>query len=341
MDIDILKAKRKSLRAAFSMCCNDISNRIETETLSKNEVNALYKQLQDKFSRLETIQEEISDLLLTSHDLKDTYQEDFSKAEEYRDKFCQIFSIFEASQEQKILVSEENNSVQKRKFKLPKLELRKFSGEPKDYLAFWSQFEKIHMDATIAEEDKFQYLLQCLVPDSKAARLVSSFPPIKNNYLKAITQLKERFGRDELLVQIYVRDLLSIVMKNAAGRIKGDLSELYDLLESKLMALESLGRTKEKFAEFLEPLVESYLPENVLRAWERSRSVEDSSPQDSARSLDKLLCFLRNEVQSEEMIKLARTGLGASRVSHPRSHPDEADCSTAAALVNFLSRQFR
>ncbi|GFX76392.1 retrovirus-related Pol polyprotein from transposon opus [Trichonephila clavipes] len=241
----------------------------------------------------------------------------------------------EASQEQKILVSEENNSVQKRKFKLPKLELRKFSGEPKDYLAFWSQFEKIHMDATIAEEDKFQYLLQCLVPDSKAARLVSSFPPTKNNYLKAITQLKERFGRDELLVQIYVRDLLSIVMKNAAGRIKVDLSELYDLLESKLMALESLGRTKEKFAEFLEPLVESCLPENVLRAWERSRSVEDSSPQDSARSLDKLLCFLRNEVQSEEMIKLARTGLGASRVSHPRSHPDEADCSTAAALVNF------
>ncbi|GFS67380.1 putative RNA-directed DNA polymerase from transposon X-element [Trichonephila clavipes] len=125
------------------------------------------------------------------------------------------------------------------------------------------------MDATIAEEDKFQYLLQCLVPDSKAARLVSSFPPTKNNYLKAITQLKERFRRDELLVQIYVRDLLSIVMKNAADRIKVDLSELYDLLESKLMALESLGRTKEKFAEFLEPLVESCLPENVLRAWEK------------------------------------------------------------------------
>ncbi|GFY78061.1 integrase catalytic domain-containing protein [Trichonephila inaurata madagascariensis] len=76
-------------------------------------------------------------------------------------------------------------------------------------------------------------------------------------------------------------------MKNAAGRIKVDLSELYDLLESKLMALESLGRTKEKFAEFLEPLVESYLPETVLRAWERNRSVEDSSPKDSARSLDK------------------------------------------------------
>ncbi|GFW48558.1 putative RNA-directed DNA polymerase from transposon X-element [Trichonephila clavipes] len=190
-------------------CFLDYNQQNREKPESKNEVNALYKQLQDKFSRLETIQEEISDLLLTSHDLKNTYQEDFSKAEEYRDKFCQMFSLLEASQEQKILVSEENNSVQKRKFKLPKLELRKFSGEPKDYLAFWSQFEKIHMDATIAEwswarthdmpamiryldhwataaltiaeEDKFQYLLQCLVPDSKAARLVSSFPPTKNN----------------------------------------------------------------------------------------------------------------------------------------------------------------
>ncbi|KFM59784.1 hypothetical protein X975_08509, partial [Stegodyphus mimosarum] len=124
-------------------------------------------------------------------------------------------------------------------------------------------------------------------------------------------------------------------MKNAAGRIKGDLAELYDLLESKLMALESLGRTKEKFAEFLEPLVESCLPETVLRAWERSRSMEDNTPhQDSARSLDKLLSFLRNEVQSEEMIKLARTGLGASRSVHSRPHSDDPDCSTAAALVN-------
>ncbi|GFS32259.1 hypothetical protein TNIN_168811 [Trichonephila inaurata madagascariensis] len=37
-------------------------------------------------------------------------------------------------------------------------------------------------------------------------------------------------------------------MKNAAGWIKEDLSELYILLESKLIALESLGRTIEKFA---------------------------------------------------------------------------------------------
>ncbi|GFX48854.1 hypothetical protein TNCV_902361 [Trichonephila clavipes] len=50
---------------------------------------------------------------------------------------------------------------------------------------------------------------------SKAERLVLSFPATAENYPKAIDQLKERFGREDLLVQIYVRELLNLVMKNA------------------------------------------------------------------------------------------------------------------------------
>ncbi|GFX53444.1 hypothetical protein TNCV_4652341 [Trichonephila clavipes] len=44
----------------------------------------------------------------------------------------------------------------------------------------------------------------------------------------------DRFGREDLLVQIYVRDLLTMVMKNAvSGRAKTDLSRLYDELEER------------------------------------------------------------------------------------------------------------
>ncbi|XP_035229447.1 uncharacterized protein LOC118201449 [Stegodyphus dumicola] len=118
-----------------------------------------------------------------------------------------------------------------------------------------------------------QYLLQAMEPKSKAERLVLSFPATAANYPKAIEQLRERFGREDLLVQIYVRDLLSLVMKNAVtGRAKTDLPSLYDELEGKLRALESLGRTQEKYGDFLTPLVESCLPEEVLMAWERSRN---------------------------------------------------------------------
>ncbi|GBN28735.1 hypothetical protein AVEN_250812-1 [Araneus ventricosus] len=178
-----------------------------------------------------------------------------------------------------------------------------------------------------------------MVPDSRAARLISSFPITTENYPKAVEQLKLRFRREDLLVQIYVRDLLSLVLKNATtGKNAPDLATLYDMLETKLRALESLGRTKEKFADFLEPLVESCLPENVLRAWERSRISESTEDATSQRSLEKLMCFLRHEVESEEMIRLAREGFGKDRGSgairkdcQKSVHKDEP---TAATLIS-------
>ncbi|GFY10280.1 uncharacterized protein TNCV_2629591 [Trichonephila clavipes] len=126
-------------------------------------------------------------------------------------------------------------------------------------------------------------------PGSKAERLVLSFPDTAANYPKAIDQLKERFGREDLLVQIYVRDLLTLVMKNAAtGRVKADLPLLYGELESKLRSLESLGKTQDKYGDFLTPLVESCRPGRL------------GKKQKSNRIRGIPMNFLRQEVKGEE-----------------------------------------
>ncbi|GFT53184.1 uncharacterized protein TNCV_4232891 [Trichonephila clavipes] len=174
-------------------------------------------------------------------------------------------------------------------------------------------------------------------PGSKAERLVLSFPATAANYPKAIDQLKERFGREDLLVQIYVRDLLNLVMKNAAtGRAKTDLPLLYDELESKLRSLESLGKTQDKYGDFLTPLVESCLPEEVLVAWERSRNHQTES--EGSRSLEQLMNFLRQEVKGEEMVLLARTGLtphpNPRKKDYHATQVNKVETTTAAALVN-------
>ncbi|GFU70771.1 DUF1758 domain-containing protein [Trichonephila clavipes] len=174
-------------------------------------------------------------------------------------------------------------------------------------------------------------------PGSKAERLVLSFPATAANYPKAIDQLKERFGREDLLVQIYVRDLLTLVMKNAAtGRAKADLPLLYDELESKLRSLESLGKTQDKYGDFLTPLVESCLPEEVLVAWERSRNHQTES--EGSRSLEQLMNFLRQEVKGEEMVLLARTGLTSHQNPRKKDYHatqvNKVETTTAAALVN-------
>ena len=66
----------------------------------------------------------------------------------------------------------------KKSFKLPKIELVKFSESERKWLQFWSLFKKIHVDNSICKEDKFQYLLQTMVPGLRAAELVRSYPPM-------------------------------------------------------------------------------------------------------------------------------------------------------------------
>ncbi|KAF8795164.1 hypothetical protein HNY73_003044 [Argiope bruennichi] len=70
---------------------------------------------------------------------------------------------------------------------------------------------------------------------------------------KTVAPMKERFGREDLLVQIYVQDLTRVMKNVVSGGAKTDLSKLYDELEGRLRALDSLGRMQEKFGDFLAP----------------------------------------------------------------------------------------
>ncbi|GFS84370.1 uncharacterized protein TNCV_4605801 [Trichonephila clavipes] len=331
MEVNALKAARKGMRTAFSLSLKKIETELIKENIDMNQLSILKTQFMDKFQRLDTCQNQISEQLLGTEDAVQEYLDDMEDAENYRDRYIEMCTRVDLKIQETFVPTE----TEKRSIKLPKIELKKFSGEAKDFLAFWSQFQKIHNDKSIAEEDKMQYLLQSVVPKSKAERLVLSFPATAENYPKAIDQLKERFGHEDLLVQIYVRELLNLVMKNAvSGRTKTDLSALYDELEGKLRSLESLGRTQEKYGDFLTPLVESCLPEEILMAWERKRSTETDAK--GSRTLEHLMTFLRLEVQGEEMVQLAKSGFGTPirKKDSPTERVKPTELMTASALAS-------
>ncbi|GFX95264.1 integrase catalytic domain-containing protein [Trichonephila clavipes] len=100
----------------------------------------------------------------------------------------------------------------KKKFNLPKLEFRQFSGDIKDWLQFWSQFQHIHDYDEIAPKNKFQYLVQATANGLRAREVVESITATAANYVKAVESLKARFGRDDLLVEVYVRELLKLII---------------------------------------------------------------------------------------------------------------------------------
>ncbi|GFT50702.1 uncharacterized protein NPIL_634161, partial [Nephila pilipes] len=140
---------------------------------------------------------------------------------------------------------------------------------------------------------------------SEARELVESFPITNENYPLAIESLTERYGRKELLIDFYVRELLKLVLNNATKKKQDSLSSLYNKLSTQLRALSSLGVTTDQCGVILYPLVESSLPTHILRSFERQRKNIDS--EQSISTLDAIVSFLKSEVQSEEKIKLSRS----------------------------------
>ncbi|GFR33854.1 transposable element Tc1 transposase [Trichonephila clavata] len=205
---------------------------------------------------------------------------------------------------------------------------------PRSWIAFWGQyiFCRVHEDKNLREEDKFQYLLSSLKPRTKARDIAESYPPSEGNYLKVIDHLKSRFGRKDLLIEVYIRDLLTLVNNKSAIK----LTDLYDKLGSNLRSLETLNVTTSNYAAMLFPVVESCLPVEVLKAWDRHR-LNREVPEDLAlgkeKVLENLMTFLRHEVEGEERRILAENGFG-SKTNRTESHKQvQREEPTATTLV--------
>ncbi|GFW57902.1 uncharacterized protein TNCV_1418491 [Trichonephila clavipes] len=80
------------------------------------------------------------------------------------------------------------------------------------------------------------------------------------------------------------------------------------------------------------PLVESCLPAEILRAWERY--VGYSSDESGKKDLDSLMKFLSIEVSSEDRIKLARNSFDSKKSNYKNKLGNLSTTATAADLFN-------
>ncbi|XP_047988455.1 uncharacterized protein LOC125228051 [Leguminivora glycinivorella] len=347
--MEILKKERSVARRLFTIAKSEINAILESANI--DDITAAFNKLQLRADSLFNVDQRIKEQWLKTDEMtEDEIYEDCMTSDKYITDWERIKVMYDSvsrknervKRSRKSSGSDVSNNTDKshqccekstcstachtRRFRLPKFELRKFDGNSKNWIGFWCQFQKIHDDETIDDGDKFQYLYQCTVPDTPAREIVESFPPSGANYKKAIEQLKSRFARDEMLIDIYVRELLNLVLAQAKGNTSYKLGHLYDKLNTQLLALQSLGVTIDKYAALLFPLVESALPESVLRAWQRSHATEEKGDD----HLNRLMKFLKREVESEERIQLARSGIasGDSLHSVPTQQP------TAACFVS-------
>ncbi|XP_037528605.1 uncharacterized protein LOC119405847 [Rhipicephalus sanguineus] len=122
---------------------------------------------------------------------------------------------------------------------LPTLQVPTYAGDLRQWQEFWDHYRAtIHENTELPPIEKFRYLLTYLTGAAK--RAIEGIRLADNNYEIAVTTLKERFDRQELLVNEYIDQLLALSPVRSSKEVE-KLRVLHDTVRFRVSALEGLG----------------------------------------------------------------------------------------------------
>ncbi|UYV69469.1 hypothetical protein LAZ67_6003708 [Cordylochernes scorpioides] len=314
------KKRRRAVRGIFTKTVNELKAEFKKSSIDKENIYAKYNRLESLHIELVALNEQCQLVLLAQENIADEEidreYEDCEKYIQERFNMEQKIGILRNRAKDEVLSNSSKNT--KLNIKLPELELKTYDGSLENWLPWWAQFSKVHENEDLSNSDKFLYLRKAILPVSEAYRVIASYPVTGDNYTSVIQALQERFGDPNILTELYVRRLLNWVMANVRKE-NGNLSNLYDDLTSHLRSLQTLGIDPQLSGIFLYPLVESSLPSDVLKIWQRHPSsgygqerfkTEDpvAKTREIPERLKALMDFLRAEVKSAQRLKFIERG---------------------------------
>ena len=177
------------------------------------------------------------------------------------------------------------------KAKLPKLTLRKFSGDPKSWQPFWDSFEAaVHNNSSVSRIDKFNYLKSLV--EGNAASAIDGFALTADNYESAVKVLKDRFADPQIIISSHMEELLNLPVVSDVNKVN-KIRQLYDSIETHIRSLRNLGIDSNSYGNLLLPLILSKLPEEMRLVVARNLEKDEWN-------IDKLLCKFKLELEARE-----------------------------------------
>ena len=174
----------------------------------------------------------------------------------------------------------------KERMNLPKLEMRKFSGENIEYYQEWYQIFIATIDrSSLSTVEKFIYLKMALEKDSEAEKLVKGYPMTADNYPHALRDLNDAYGDPQVVINHHVSKLLNLPKQSSPQSLR----ELYNSITTHVRSLDALGITSEMYSVFLVPIVKSKLSEGLRKDVTKKKITE----------IEELLKELKVEVETE------------------------------------------
>ena len=175
--------------------------------------------------------------------------------------------------------------------KLPKYEIKKFTGDPKEYRPFWDAFKvAIHDNADLSKVEKFTYLQGYLTGDAEDS--IRGLTSTDANYDEAVEILTQRYGNKQVIVSSHMRALTSLASVHDDKDTR-KIRKLHDCIESNLRSLNALDVRPDGL--LLVPLLLEKFPNAMnLRVSRRFESNTD------VWNVDDMMKELRKELAARE-----------------------------------------
>ena len=202
--------------------------------------------------------------------------------------------------------------------KLPKYEIKRFSGEATEYRAFWDAFQvAIDQNVSLSNVEKFTYLKSYVTGDAEDS--IKGLTATDVNYKMAVDILKQRYGNTQVIVNSHMKSLTRLPSVHDDRDTKR-IRKLYDKIESDLRSLKALGVKPDGL--LLVPLLLEKFPEAMnLRLSRKFQSNTD------VWNVDEMMEELRKELEARE------------RCSFEKDRKPKADPTTIDALIARLKTE--
>ena len=177
--------------------------------------------------------------------------------------------------------------------KLPKLEIRKFTGKIHEFQEFWDSFRSaIHDNEALSKVDKFKYLKSYLEDQARSA--ISGIPLTDNNYDTAVELLQKRFGKPEVVQLSYINQLLNLMPVFNEKHVQR-LRALQDQIKTNFRGLQAQGVDAKTYSSIVVPILMEKIPESV-----RFNMIRSSDKNQLKWTLEDLTVALDKELEIRE-----------------------------------------
>ena len=183
-------------------------------------------------------------------------------------------------------------------FKLPKMEVPIFSGDPLEWPTFWDAFNEIvHKHERFSNVEKMNFLLNHL--DEEVKKVVKNFALVNENYPEVLDVLRKRFDDKTKVFDAHLNALMNLPALTSLN-IKS-LHEFSDSVDSCARALIRLSNGEVETVDTqciaIVPLLYSKLPAS-LRV-----QLFDCEGKDVKRKLSVFRCALQQRVEVQEAVQ--------------------------------------